>query len=81
MLELCHATTLEVGMAYERGRGIGYLEWPASLATGETSGISSASTWSVKFLGTCHIKILPSSEPDAMRWSLKGFLECVTNVG
>lgn len=51
-----------------------YLEWPASLLTGDTSVISSASVYRVKSLGTSHTKTLPSSEPEAMIRSLKGFL-------
>lgn len=49
-----------------------YLECPASLLTGVTSAGSSASVNRVKSLGTSHIKILPSSEPEAMIRSLKG---------
>lgn len=49
-----------------------YLECPASLLTGVTSAGSSASVKRVKSLGTSHIKILPSSEPEAMMRSLKG---------
>ena len=52
----------------------GYLEWPGSLLTGETSVTSSASVWSVKSCGTSQMNTFPSSEAEAMMWSLKGFL-------
>lgn len=55
--------------------GLPYLECPASLLTGATSAGSSASVKREKSLGTSHIKILPSSEPDAMMRSLNGCLE------
>lgn len=51
-----------------------YLECPVSLLTGATSAGSSASVKREKPLGTSHIKILPSSEPDAIMRSLKGCL-------
>lgn len=51
-----------------------YLECPVSLLTGATSAGSSASVKREKSLGTSHMKILPSSEPDAMMRSLKGCL-------
>lgn len=54
--------------------GFPYLECPASLLTGATSAGSSASVKREKSLGTSHIKILPSSEPDAMMRSLNGCL-------
>lgn len=58
------------------GAGWGsYFAWPESLPTGPTSGISSASTRRVKSLGTCQMKTLPSSEPEATMSSLKGFLQ------
>lgn len=57
-----------------------YLVCPASLLTGATSAGSSASVKRVKSLGTCHMKILPSSEPDAITWSLKGCLIGSHNV-
>jgi hypothetical protein len=44
------------------------------LATGETCGTSSASTWSVNPCGTCHTKTLPSSDPEATILSWNGFL-------
>lgn len=47
---------------------------PVNLLTGVTSAGSSASVKRVKSLGTCQTKILPSSEPEAITWSLKGCL-------
>ena len=52
-----------------------YLECPASLLTGATSVTSSASVYKVKSCGTCHMNIFPSSEPEAMMWSLNGCLQ------
>jgi hypothetical protein len=51
-----------------------YLEWPVNLLTGATSSGSSASEYSEKPLGTCHMKTFPSSDPEAIMRSLKGFL-------
>lgn len=52
-----------------------YLVCPLSLLTGATSAGSSASVKRVKSLGTSHMKILPSSEPEAITRSLKGCLQ------
>lgn len=52
-----------------------YLVCPVSLLTGATSAGSSASVKRVKSLGTSHMKILPSSEPEAITRSLKGCLQ------
>lgn len=51
-----------------------YLVCPVNLLTGATSAGSSASVKRVKSLGTSHMKILPSSEPEATMRSLKGCL-------
>ena len=51
-----------------------YLEWPVNLLTGATSFGSSSSLYRVNPWGTCHINTFPSSEPDAIIRSLKGFL-------
>ena len=79
--DLSDLSTEELARAWDKRRGAesrgSYLEWPESFATGPTSGISSASTWRVKSLGTCQMKILPSSEPEATISSLKGFLPTV----
>lgn len=53
---------------------MGYLVWPPSLLTGDIWGISSASVYRVKSLGTSQIKTLPSSEAEAITRSLNGFL-------
>ena len=45
------------------------------MLTGATSSGSSDSLYSVKPCGTCHMNTLPSSEPEAMIRSLKGFLQ------
>lgn len=49
------------------------LECPPNLLTGETSGTSSASVYSVNPSGTSQIPTLPSSEAEATMRSLKGF--------
>ena len=51
-----------------------YLECPVNLLTGATSFGSSSSLYSVKPWGTCHMNTFPSSEPEAITRSLKGFL-------
>lgn len=48
--------------------------WPESLAMGAMSEGSSVSVCRVKSVGTRQMKTLLSSEPEAMMWSLKGFL-------
>jgi len=57
-------------------RSRSYLGWPESFPTGATSSISSGLTSGcrVNLSGTLHKKTLPSSEPEAIRESLKGFL-------
>jgi hypothetical protein len=51
-----------------------YLECPVNLLTGATSFGSSSSLYSVKPWGTCQMNTFPSSEPEAITRSLKGFL-------
>lgn len=57
-----------------------YLVCPASLLTGATSAGSSASVKRVKSLGTSHMKIFPSSEPEAITRSLKGCLQAMPSA-
>ena len=51
-----------------------YLECPVNFSTGATSTGSSASEYKLKPCGTCQMKTFPSSDPEAITLSLKGFL-------
>ena len=61
-------------MSFSSFISLSYLECPVSLLTGATSSGSSASLYNVNPFGTCHTKTFPSSEPEAIIESLKGFL-------
>jgi hypothetical protein len=51
-----------------------FREWPDNFLKGATSSGSSASEYRVNPCGTRHMKTFPSSDPDAITRSLKGFL-------